>query len=418
MHGEIITVGNELISGRTPDLNAWYAAGRLTASGLRVTRITSVGDDHRMLAEALTRSLADSRFVIITGGLGSTEDDITNEIAARALDRPLCLDRDMFDKIRNHAFAHSIEMTPSLEKMAWMPRGARMLNPLGASCGFVILEQKTPLYFLPGVPDQMRYLMDKVVLPELLDLYRTLPVVRQRVMKIFGLSEPGIAEVFRALRERESDMVFGFYPHFPENHITLSLRGQSESDVLAKLDQVESDIAGRLGACHFASGDRTMAEVVGQLLAERKLTLAVAESCSGGLIAHLLTGVPGSSAYFLGGVTAYSNPSKTALLGVRPESLTRHGAVSESVAGEMAGGVRDRLKTDLGVAVTGIAGPGGGSREKPVGTVHVALADRDRVLTGKYRFWGDRRQIKLHTAVMALDWIRRHLRGDPFLPGL
>lgn len=418
MYGEIITIGNELSSGRTLDLNSWYAAGRLTASGLRVTRITSVGDDHKMVSDALKRAVEASRFVIVTGGLGSTDDDITNEIVAQALNRPLCLDQQMLEQIKDHAKARKIKITSSLEKMAWMPEGSRMLNPEGTACGFSLIEKEVHLYFLPGVPDQMRYLMDKIVLPEVLSRYKTLPIMRQRILKLYGLNEPGIAEIFKKIQGKTGNIVFGFYPRFPENHITISLRGQDEPTVIKELDRVEMKVRRLVGSYIFAAGDQNMEEVVGHLLLEKNLSISVAESCTGGLIGHRLTSVPGSSSYFHGGVVVYSNQSKVDLLRVDPRTLETHGAVSERTVEEMARGVKDRIKTDLGLAVTGIAGPDGGTRQKPVGTVHVGLAAREKTFSREYRFWGNRVQVKLNSSMMALDWVRRYLNGNPFLPGI
>lgn len=418
MYGEIITIGNELSSGRTLDLNSWYAAGRLTASGLKVTRITSVGDDHKMVSDALKRAVEASRFVIVTGGLGSTDDDITNEIVAQALNRPLCLDQQMLEQIKDYARASKIKITSSLEKMAWMPEGSRMLNPKGNACGFSLIEKEVRLYFLPGVPDQMRYLMDKIVLPEILSRYKTLPIMRQRILKLYGLNEPGIAEIFKKIQGKTGNIVFGFYPRFPENHITISLRGQDEPTVTKELDRVEMEVRRLVGSYIFAAGDQNMEEVVGRLLLEKDLSISVAESCTGGLIGHRLTSVPGSSSYFHGGVVVYSNQSKVDLLRVDPRTLETHGAVSERTVEEMARGVKDRIKTDLGLAVTGIAGPDGGTRQKPVGTVHVGLAARKKTFSREYRFWGNRVQVKLNSSMMALDWVRRYLNGNPFLPGI
>ncbi|MBW2030365.1 MAG: competence/damage-inducible protein A [Deltaproteobacteria bacterium] len=418
MQGEIITIGNELVSGRTIDLNSWYAAGRLTASGLKVTGITTVGDEQEKVAQALRRAMKNSGFVIVTGGLGSTEDDMTCEIVADALDRPLCLDKKMYGQIKRYVDSRGIEMSKSLEKMAWMPEGSKILHPKGAMCGFSLMEEGALLYFLPGIPDQMRYLMDRYVLPEILMHAETLPVFRQRMLKVYGLSEPSVAEMLRDLSKMSEKVVLGFYPHFPENHITISLRGRDEPSVVKELDVVEEEIKRLLGACVFASGPESMEEVVGGLLREKGLTLATAESCTGGLIGNLLTNVPGSSSYFMGGVVAYSNESKASLLGVSRQTLARHGAVSDQTVCEMTVGIRERLRTDLGLAVTGIAGPEGGTRAKPVGTVHIGLATTDDTLSGKYRFWGTRHQVKLNTAMMALDWIRRYLYGHSFIPGL
>jgi nicotinamide-nucleotide amidase len=417
MHGEIITIGNELISGRTLDLNAWYAAGRLTASGLMVTRMTTVGDDPEKLSTALTEALTHAEFVIITGGLGSTEDDITNEIVADTLHRPLCLDKEMFKQIKVYVEARGIEMSPSLEKMAWMPRDARVLNLEGNVCGFSLVEGPVRLYFLPGVPDQMRFLMDECVLPDILSHFKTLPILRHRVIKIYGLNEPAVAEILKKLPNRSEKIILGFYPRFPENHITLSLRGHDEPTVTRELDAMEEEIRNLVGPYVFASGNESMEAIVGGMLKERAMTLSVAESCTGGLIGNLLTNVPGSSTYFQGGVVVYSNPSKVDLLRVSARTIEARGAVSDPVVRLMAEGVREQFKTDLGVAVTGIAGPEGGSLEKPVGTVYIGMAAEEKTVSRKYRFWGTRKQVKLNTAVMALDWIRRYLHGDSFLPG-
>jgi nicotinamide-nucleotide amidase len=418
MQGEIITIGNELISGRTLDLNGWYAAGRLTASGLKITGIATVGDNPADVTKALKMAVEKSGFVIVTGGLGSTEDDMTNEIVADALNRPLCLDKRMFEQIKSYVAARGIEMSSSLEKMAWMPKGSKILNPKGNVCGFSLVEDKVRLYFLPGVPDQMRYLMDRYVLPEILSHVKTLPVLRQRILKLYGLNEPGMAEILKDLPRKNENILLGFYPHFPENHITISLRGQDERTVMRELDRAEQEVRSLLGPYIFANGVESMEEVVGEKLRNKGLTISVAESCTGGLIGNLLTNTPGSSNYFMGGLMVYSNQSKIDLLNVSQEAIEKKGAVSDKTVREMTEGVKKRIGTDIGLAVTGIAGPEGGSREKPVGTVYIGLSTDRETFTGKYRFWGTRKQIKKNTAMMALDWVRRYLNGDPFLPGL
>ena len=418
MQGEIITIGDELTSGRVLDLNACYAAGRLTASGLRVMRVTTVGDDPERVARAVREALKESEFIIITGGLGSTEDDITCRIVADTLNRPLRLDQEKFEQIRRYVRTRGLNMSPSLEKMAWMPKDSRVLTSSEDVCGFSVVEGKVRLYFLPGVPEQMRYLMDKYVLPEILHYYPSLPVHRHRILKIYGLDESSIAEILKDLSKRAEDMVLGFYPHFPENHLTISLRGQDEPIVTRRLDSMEKEIYGLLGSFVFASGDESLAGVVGEAIRKRGMTISAAESCTGGLIGKLLTSIPGSSTYFQGGVVAYSNQSKMDLLGVLSETLLRHGAVSDETVREMAEGVRRIMKTDMGLAVTGIAGPDGGSEDKPVGTVHIGLATDRETISGKYRFWGTRGQVRLNTAMMALDWVRRFLNGYSLIPGL
>ncbi|MEW6664597.1 MAG: CinA family nicotinamide mononucleotide deamidase-related protein [Thermodesulfobacteriota bacterium] len=418
MQVEIITIGDELTSGRVLDLNACYAALRLTTSGLRVTRVTTVGDDPGRVAEAVRAAIKESRFVIITGGLGSTQDDLTNQTAADALRRPLCLDGQKFAQIERHARARGIVMTPSLEKMAWMPKDAQPLSTTEDVCGFSVVEGKAKLFFLPGVPEQMRDLMDRFVLPEILRECDSLPATGYRVLKVYGLSEPSIAETLKKLPAGRDEVMLGFYPRFPENHITLSKRGEDEPAVTEAMNRVEQGVRALLGPYVFATGEETMAEVVGALLREKALTLSTAESCTGGLIGHLLTQVPGSSDYYQGGVVVYSNPSKVRLLGVLPETLREHGAVSDPAVRQMAEGIRKAIPSAMGISVTGIAGPGGGSREKPVGTVYIGLATNAGTRSGKYHFRGSREQVKSNSAMMALDWVRRFLRGDPFVPGL
>ncbi len=418
MYGEIITIGNELVSGRTPDLNAWYAAGRLAACGLGVTRITTVGDDPGRAAAAIKEAVGSSRFVIVTGGLGSTEDDLTNEIVAQALERPLRRDEEMFELIRRYVFRRGLEMTPSMEKMAWVPEGSRMINPRGTVCGFSLVENDVKLYFLPGVPDQMRFLMDRFVLPEILLDCETLPVMRQRTLKLYGVSEPDLAERLKGLPAGGPNVELGFYPHFPENHVSISARGRDEAGALAELDRLESEIRRVLGAHVFATGDEGMGHAVGNALRGKGLTLSTAESCTGGRIGDMITDSPGSSEYFVGGVVAYDNKAKSKFLGVPREILEAHGAVSEETAGAMAQGARSVFGSALALAVTGIAGPGGGSGEKPVGTVCLGLAAGSETIARRYRFWGGREQIKSNTAMMALDWVRRYVLGYPLLPGL
>lgn len=418
MYCEIIAIGNELISGRTHDVNSWYAAGKLTFAGLEVRRITSVGDDKEMVSMALKQALKKSRFIIITGGLGTTDDDITSEIVSKALNRPLFLNKERLKQIRSRAEQMGIEVTPAVEKMAWMPEGSILLSQDSLACGFFMIEGKTHLYFLPGVPDQMRQLMDNFVLPHILGLEKTLPVMRHRTLKLYGINEPEIAERLKGLRGKTGDIVLGFYPRFPENQITLSLRNNDGDTAERELNRVEVEIRRLVGHYIFADENEDMEDIVGRALRERGLTIAGAESCTGGMIGHRLTNVAGSSEYFQGSIVAYSNESKTAFLNVRKETIDIYGAVSDKTVREMAGGIRERMNADLGLAVTGIAGPGGGSKEKPVGTVYVGLATGDKVFSGRYHFSGDREQIKLNTSNAALDWVRRYLNGYPFLPGI
>jgi nicotinamide-nucleotide amidase len=243
-------------------------------------------------------------------------------------------------------------------------------------------------------------------------------VERQRILKVYGLAVHEIAKNLEYLTQSKQNVVIEVCDHFPETHITLGLRRDDDPSAMSLLDGVETGIRTLLGPCVFATGQQKMEKVLGEMLRKRHLTISVAESCTGGLIGHLLTNVPGSSDYFLGGVITYSNESKINLLGVSSKTLETHGAVSNPTVQEMAKGVRERLDSDIGLSVSGIAGPEGGTAGKPVGTVHIGLAAEDKVLSGKYRFQGTREEIKLNTAMMALDCVRRYLHEDPFLSGI
>jgi nicotinamide-nucleotide amidase len=415
---EIIIVGDELVSGKTRDLNGWYASGCLISCGLEVHEITTVGDNYDTLSGALRTAVQRSRFVIITGGLGPTDDDLTAETAAKVLDKPLSLDQGLLDHIKKSTERLGLPWSPNLEKLALLPRGAKVLDPKGYACGFSVAKGNSQLYFLPGVPAQMREMMDRFVVPDILSRYRPSTVPHHRILKVFGLSESQIADVLSGVSDDLKRLMFGFYPSFPETHVTITIRGEDVAEIEGELTAAENQITTLLDPYVFASGDKTLEAVVGEELKARNMTLSLAESCTGGLIGHRLTSVSGSSVYFERGAVVYSDRSKVEMLGVQQHTLDTYGAVSDQTVREMAEGIRRSAKTDMGLAVTGIAGPLGGSKDKPVGTVFIGLSARGKLFSGQYRFPGDRQSVKVATAEMALDWVRRYLHGHPFIPGI
>ncbi len=418
MHGEIITIGNELVSGRITDINSSYAARILTDAGLDIICITSVGDNNDMVSHALHTAIKRSDFAIITGGLGSTDDDITAEIVANTLNCQLELNEQTLDRIKTSQKKGNMPVFSSLEKMAWLPRGATLLDEKGNSCGFFLEKYGVLLFFLPGVPEQAHRLIKESVVPTIRQHTCNLPLTCYRVFKLYGLQEPLIAEKFKPLRRKIGKAIVGFYPSFPENHITVTLKGKVRNELEHEMDRIEREIRSVFDFYIFAKGNKTMEDVTGDLLAEKGLSISVAESCTGGMIGSRLTNVPGSSRYFMGGVVAYSNECKIRLINVNSKTLDTYGAVSTETAEEMATGVRDVVGSDISVSVTGIAGPEGGTREKPVGTVCFALASGDHVLSGKYMFSGTRNHVRLDASTMAIDWIRRYINGISFLPGI
>ena len=415
MRGEIITIGDELISGRVCDLNSFFLSGRISSYGLVIESISSVGDDETRIIEVLTRAVDRSDFVLVSGGLGPTEDDLTTKVAADFFGRPLVLDAGFLHSIRKSLEKRGGRWVESYRKLAYLPEGAQLIDPDGEACGFFMEHKNTPVFFLPGVPNEVRLLTETKVLPWLLKDNHEQVVVRQRVFKLFGPPEAAIGEVLEGLTAGEKGVMIGYYPNFPENHVTITVRAQTEAEVAALLGRLEHEVDHRLGRFIVAKDLDTLEVVIGRLMTSRGLTLAVAESCTGGLVGHRLTSVSGSSNYFDRGLVAYSNRAKAELLNVPRQVLNDYGAVSQETAMAMAKGVMEASRTTLGLATTGIAGPGGGTPEKPVGTVYVALADRKQVGVKRYRFNGRRDQITTLTAETALSWLQQYLIDDTFL---
>lgn len=405
--GEIICTGNEIITGRVADLNARYAAARLHESGLPVNYITFLGDNSLQFEDALLRALSRSRFIIITGGLGPTEDDITAAAAASVLQVPLHQDEVLLQRLQECFKQRGLPWEDRFARLALVPTGACILDPEATACGFTLKHRDTLLYFLPGVPREMQLLFDTYVLPPLLQVAAGGEIVCQRTWRFFGLHETQLQHLCQGVGRLHDDLSVGYYPNFPENHLTVTVRGPDAKSLEAALDELTGELAARAGNAYL--GALSLEEKVGQLLRARKLTLAVAESCSGGLICHRLTNVPGSSDYFLGGLVTYSNQAKIDLLKVPASTLQTSGAVSAPTAEAMALGAAAQFHADVAVAVTGIAGPSGGSPEKPVGTVYMGLATSLGVKSRHCLFHGSREEIKILTAQTALDWLRLEL---------
>jgi nicotinamide-nucleotide amidase len=410
MQGEIIATGAELITGRVADFNARYAARRLYETGLTVQRITFLGDEPPLFQEILLQALARSQFIIITGGLGATEDDVTVAAAAEALGLQLLHDEALLARLRRFLEERRIPWLERHGRLALIPQGAVVLDPGGLACGFALKHGEVRLFFLPGVPTEMRALFDGFVLPSLMEMAGDVGAVAQRTLRLFGISETQLQEVVAQIPEFREGVNVGYYPNFPENHLTLTVHGRDRQELDKTLDRLTAALAREVNDVLLGPEEMPLEELVGRQLQEGGLTLALAESCTGGLIGHRLTSVAGSSDYFLGGVVSYSNEAKVDLLHVDPEVLTQFGAVSPETARDMALGARDAFGADLGLAVTGIAGPSGGSLEKPVGTVYIALATPEEVEVWHYLFHGNREAIKILAAQTALDRLRRKLK--------
>jgi nicotinamide-nucleotide amidase len=407
----IISTGDELTTGRTTDTNAGFIADKLLALGVDVVAILTVGDHPERLRWAWSEALRNAHLVIATGGLGPTADDLTTETIAAMFDRPLVTDPEVAERIRQLFALFNRPMPENNLKQAAFPAGAVIVpNALGTAPGYRLqvgsADDPRHLVVLPGVPREMKPMLVETVLPWVASLAGD-EAVGHRTFQTFGISESGLDEVIAGIA---GEGRWSFRANFPEVSVRVTVRG---ADVEARLDAFAREVYARLGGYIYGEGDTSMEKEVGRMLRERGLTVGFAESCTGGLVGHRLTNVPGSSAYFRGSVAAYANTVKESVLDVPAALLERHGAVSEEVATAMAEGARRALGVDVAVATTGVAGPDGGTPEKPVGTVCIAIAAASGSSARRYQLWGNREWVKLLASQIALDWVRRHLLGLP-----
>jgi nicotinamide-nucleotide amidase len=405
MKASIITIGDEIVDGLTPDYNAPYLASRLGALGIKVLRLASVGDVPQAIVDELKRAMDLSDLVFVTGGLGPTHDDVTKEAVAQATGRALVLDNDLRRRLEERYRGHVSATAGVISRLATIPAASDLLeNPVGAAAGLAIEHSGRRLFILPGVPREMEAMFETSLVAELRQL-ATGDFTKSRLLKTVGIRESEIAERLKIVIP-SLGVKLAFLPRTAGVDLRLTATGASEAACDEALDAATGGIMPLLGRYAYSAVGEELHKVVGRLLLERGLAIAVAESCTGGLIGHLLTDVPGISASLDRDVIAYSNTAKVEGLGVDEALIGRHGAVSLEVARAMASGVRNAARTDLGLATTGIAGPTGGNAEKPVGLVYMALAFEGGVSAGKHVFTGDRHTIKQRAAAYALDLIR------------
>lgn len=407
MRGEIIAIGDELTSGRILNTTSYFAAGQLFAAGHEIVAMITIGDDPALIGKTLLNSLARADFVIVTGGLGATSDDLTNAAVIDALGRPETFYPEILAQIRAGSKNAPENVRLSLEKLAWLPAGAHALKFDASMAGYFLVHDSKPIFFLPGVPHEMKELLVETVISRLAvwegEEVRRL---RQRLYRVAGMPEIEINRRLAHLERGDKLVKIGYYPVLPEVHVSLTVVGADLEATERLFAETDRAIRLALGPALYGTDDETLAQVVGGLLAGHGCSLALAESCTGGLVAARITGVAGSSGYFRGGVVAYSNDLKVRLLGVAPALLAAHGAVSRETARAMAEGARQVSGADYGLAVTGIAGPSGGTPDKPVGTVCFGLAWAGGNKELLAHFPGDRWQVQEAAAHQALDLLR------------
>jgi nicotinamide-nucleotide amidase len=408
-----LSIGDELLTGEVVDTNAAQIAGRLFDLGLAAGRHLTVPDDEAAIAAALGELAGDYDAVVVTGGLGPTPDDLTAAAAARAAGVPLEPSAEALAHLARFSERVPGGLHPSNDRQALVPSGAPLIaNPLGTACGFILRLGGAEFFFLPGVPFEMLRMLEESVLPALLERGGADRGLR-RTLKIFGISEAAAAAELAGLLPEGSPVQLAYCVKFPEIHLILrSPAGQAQL-----LEDAAAAVRERLGRYLFAEDAGSLDTVLAALFRETGATLGLAESCTGGLIAARITETAGSSAWFLEGVVSYSNAAKNRLLRVPRELIDSLGAVSAEVAVAMAQGAREGSGADLALSVTGIAGPDGGSPEKPVGTVFIALADRDGCQVKHYQFPGDRERVRSITCFTALNLVRKRLLALSGAPG-
>ena len=420
LDAETIAIGTELLIGGRSDSNSLFLADELGTLGIAVRFKSVVGDERQDIVEAIHTAVKRSHVIVMTGGLGPTVDDCTREAVAYATGHRLGRRKEALEGLTARLAQWGREPSTGQLRQALIPSGATILkNPVGSAPGFCLTWKKALIISLPGVPREMEEMMRQEVLPLLRAVHESsgrlprAPIVRQ-VFHTFGLVEADVDVKLKGLIPKGAPVDLGLLAS--PMGVLVSLTTKGNQSVSAKnhdlVQKLANDVRSRLNDWLFAEGRDTMEEVVGRELIKRGRMLAVAESCTGGLIGHRLTQVAGSSAYVDRGAVCYSNRAKTEMLGVPAELIARHGAVSREVAAAMAWGIRERANVSVGLSVTGIAGPGGGTETKPVGLVYVGLDDgTGKPITQEYRFHGDRNVIKQRSSQAALDLLRRWLLG-------
>ena len=415
MKAEIISIGDEIMYGHTLDSNSAYISQKLADLGIEVVYQTSVGDEVSRIVEAINQAKQRVNLLITTGGLGPTHDDVTMKGIIKAFKKNLVFHPEILEKIKQRYEKRGIKMPQINQNQALIPQGAKYFdNAVGSAPGILVQEDKVVFIALPGVPREMKYLLDEQVVPYLQSQKIAGKIVHKKI-RTTGIVESALYEKVEGVIKETKEVKIAFLPGYQGVDIRLTATPKAGKAAEGAVGQIEKKILDRVGEFVYTTDSESPEELVGRLLKEKKMKLAVAESCTGGLLASKLTSIPGSSDYFDRGVITYSNQAKTQILGVPEEIINKFGAVSPQVAEAMAKGIVKTSGADLGIAVTGIAGPGGGSEEKPVGLVYIGLGNRTKAWVEKFLFGQDRLIIRERTVYAALNIIRLHLLGKKYV---
>jgi nicotinamide-nucleotide amidase len=409
MHAHIITIGDELLIGQVVNTNQAYIAEQLNLIGIPVGRMTTIGDDEQTIIEAIRAAWEPASVCIVTGGLGPTHDDVTKKAACRYFSCGLVSDPGVRANIVRLYARRNLPWSPSAEEQTMVPEKAEIIpNPVGSAPCLHFHEHDRHLFILPGVPFEMREIIDGGIIPILRPLVHG-SVIRHRTLRTTGITESMLAQRLGDITSWIGHATLAFLPAPTGVRLRITAREQTDAEAERIIEQAETVIRERAGRFIYGIDNEELEEIIGRLLTSHGMRLAVAESCTGGFIANRITNVNGSSAYFDRGIVTYSNESKVEMLGVTEVLLKEHGAVSREVAEAMAIGIRRVAGTDIGLSTTGIAGPTGGTEEKPVGLLWIGYADVTGSLAVKFQFGDERLRFKERASQAALELVRRKL---------
>lgn len=413
MKSYLISIGDELLIGQTVNTNAAFIGNKLADINIDIIRISVVKDEENDIIAELDLAKDKADLIIITGGLGPTHDDITKKTIVKYFNTELVENEGVLENIRSLFVKRGRKVTPLNEQQALVPKIAKVIsNDYGTAPGMWIDYDKKIYIILPGVPYEMRPMIENFVIPELSEIAASEGLlIRRLLLQTTGIPESTLYERLGNLKELLDDAELAFLPSPYGVKLRVTVRTDDEESAKNKLMEIEQKIRSKVGRYVFARGEEKLEETVGRLLKERDLTLSIAESCTGGNICNLITNIPGSSKYFERGVISYSNAAKVEILKVDEDIMTKHGAVSQEVAMQLAEGIKSTSGTDIGLSVTGILGPSGATTDKPVGLIYIGYCDEKVCTASKFYFGNDRLINKQRATQAALDVLRRNLLG-------
>ncbi len=416
MTAYILSIGDELLIGQVINTNAAWLGERLNEVGFKVVEVVAIADDHELIIKKLQEASEIADLVLMTGGLGPTKDDITKVAIADYYKVGMTFSQETWDRIQKIFSRLGRPTTPAHKQQCYMPANAELLyNKKGSAPGMWFEQNGTIMVSMPGVPYEMKYIMENGVLPRLIGGYSSRTFL-YRTIRTAGTGESHLAQLLEQFEDNlPENMKLAFLPNVGEVRLRLTIEGDDQAETEQLLSQKVDELVATIPEYVYGYDKDLLEQAIGILLKENGLMLGTAESCTGGTVAQRITSIPGSSAYFKGSIVAYSNDVKEYRLGVQKATLVNHGAVSEPTVQEMVKGIIQALKVDIGIATSGIAGPGGGTKEKPVGTIWIAVGNKEKVVTHKLQLGKDRLMNIKYTSSYALNMVRKFLLAQ-YLP--